>query len=106
MLLPVCDQTVIAALQRVLDQFESLTLGPGAPAAPGQPVSGGLDITTLPRPVGELASQIALPPPLPPAYDSNCPPRFLRLSVNAAPSSQVGCPGSTHVQCPGSQENI
>ncbi|KAK9850792.1 hypothetical protein WJX84_010745 [Apatococcus fuscideae] len=62
--------------QRVLDQFESLTLGPGAPAAPGQPASGGLDITTLPR-------------PLPPAYDCNCPPRFLRLSVNAAPSSQT-----------------
>lgn len=67
-------------VQRVAEQFESLTLGAGGP---GQPE--GVDLLALPRPAGPdldkaLAAQTM--------YDqANCTPENMRLTVNAIPNS-------------------
>jgi hypothetical protein len=71
-------------MQGILDAFESMTLGPGAP---GQ-VDPLMDPAYYPRPAGEDAETAGLPPA--PFQQGNCDPRFMRLTVNAIPSQQVG----------------
>ncbi|GLC34598.1 hypothetical protein PLESTB_001244000 [Pleodorina starrii] len=68
------------AAQRMVEQFESLTLGA---AGPGQPE--GVDPNSLPRPVGEqLARALA---PQPPGDPANCSPENMRMTINAIPVS-------------------
>lgn len=70
-------------VQGILDAFEAMTLGPGAP--------GQHDPTMYPayypRPTGEDAESAGQPPP--PFQQGNCDPRFMRLTVNAVPSQQA-----------------
>lgn len=71
-------------LQSVLDQFDSLTLGPGAPGQQQDPMQSP---AYYPRPTGEEAA--AARAPLPPAHPGNCDARFMRPTVNAVPNQQV-----------------
>eukprot|EP00198_Chlamydomonas_reinhardtii_P012637 XP_001701974.1 COP-II coat subunit [Chlamydomonas reinhardtii] len=66
--------------QRMMEQFESLTLGA---AGPGQPE--GVDPASLPRPVGEaLERALTAHSPGDPA---NCSPDNMRMTINAIPVS-------------------
>ena len=67
-----------------LDQFESLNI---MPAGPGQP---GLSPAQLPRPLGDEIENMVEAPPL--AHPSNCPARYMRVTVSAIPSQQVQSP--------------
>ena len=80
-------------MQGILDAFESMTLGPGAPGQ-ADPL---IDPAYYPRPTGEDAETAGLPPP--PFQQGNCDPRFMRLTVNAIPSQQV----SVGLHLPGTQ---
>ncbi|KXZ41961.1 hypothetical protein GPECTOR_234g547 [Gonium pectorale] len=66
--------------QRMVEQFESLTLGA---AGPGQPE--GVDPATLPRPVGEQLDRARCPHPL--SDPANCSQDNMRMTVNAIPIS-------------------
>lgn len=70
--------------QSVLDQFDSLTLGPSAPGQQQDPMQNP---AYYPRPTGEEAA--AARAPLPPAHPGNCDARFMRPTVNAIPAQQV-----------------
>ncbi|KAK9811733.1 hypothetical protein WJX72_009241 [[Myrmecia] bisecta] len=72
------------ATGRVLDHFESLTLGP---AAPGQSADVGVNPEYFPRPTGD-AQEAAVKAPEP-VHPGNAPSRFIRLTVNAVPNSQA-----------------
>ena len=74
------------AVQGILDAFEAMTLGPGAPGQ-HDPM---MDPAYYPRPTGENAETAGQPPP--PFQAGNCDPRFMRLTVNAVPSQQVHPP--------------
>ena len=69
--------------QGILDAFEAMTLGPGAP---GQQ-DPTMDPAYYPRPAGEDAEAAGQPPP--PFQPGNCDPRFMRLTCNAIPSQQA-----------------
>ncbi len=73
-------------MQGILDAFDAMTLGPGAP--------GQQDASTnpayYPRPTGEAAETAGQAPP--PFQPGNCDPRYMRLTCNAIPSQQA-CPG-------------
>lgn len=66
----------------VMDQFQTLTLGP---AGPGQTADIGVDPAGFPRPCGSDPGSGAAPPPLVDA--ANCDPQFMRLTCNAIPNS-------------------
>ena len=74
-----------AAAQRVLDQFEAMTLGP---SGPGQQHEVHADPAYYPRPTGAEAEAAGAPPAA--FLPGNCDPRFMRLTVNAIPVQQVG----------------
>jgi hypothetical protein len=80
---------MLVSHQGILDQFEMLTLGP---SAPGQQQDPTQDPAYYPRPTGEEAAAARAAPP--PFHPGNCSPRFMRLTVNAIPSQQVGAPES------------
>jgi protein transport protein SEC24 len=74
----------------VMDAFETLSLGPGAPGMPGVPAQGPpANAAAFPRPAGTPEQeQDAVGPPRP--YSScNCGPAFLRMTTQAAPNSQA-----------------
>lgn len=71
-------------LQSVLDQFDSLTLGPSGPGQQQDPMQSP---AYYPRPTGEEAAAARAPLPL--AHPGNCEPRFMRPTVNAVPAQQV-----------------
>lgn len=71
-------------VQSVLDQFDSLTLGPSAPGQQQDPMQSP---AYYPRPTGDEAA--AARAPLPPAHPGNCDARFMRPTVNAIASQQV-----------------
>ena len=71
--------------QPLLEEFDSLSVGP---TAPGQPP--GITSAALPRPVGENAAAALEAPPL--AHPRNCEARFMRVTVSAIPSQQVRSP--------------
>ena len=73
----------MSGAQGILDAFEAMTLGPGAP---GQQ-DPTMDPAYYPRPTGEDASTAGQPPP--PFQPGNCDPRFMRLTCNAIPSQQA-----------------
>ena len=71
------------ALQRALEPFESVALGP---TAPGTGQAMGMDLDSLPRPVGrEMEEALAASPP---PFPLNCPSRYMRLTVGAIPAQQ------------------
>ncbi|CAK0784355.1 hypothetical protein CVIRNUC_007559 [Coccomyxa viridis] len=70
------------ATSGILDAFEAMTLGPGAPGQ-HDPM---MDPAYYPRPTGENTEAAGQPPP--PFQAGNCDPRFMRLTVNAVPSQQ------------------
>ncbi len=74
-------------VQGILDAFDAMTLGPGAPGQHDQ----SMNPAYYPRPTGEAAETAGLAPP--PFQQGNCEPRFMRLTCNAIPSQQA-CPGS------------
>lgn len=74
-------------VQGILDAFEAMTLGPGAP---GQQ-DPTMDPAYYPRPTGEDAGVAGQPPP--PFQPGNCDPRFMRLTCNAIPSQQASSLG-------------
>ena len=78
--------------QGILDAFEAMTLGPGAP---GQH-DPTMDPAYYPRPTGEDAEAAGQPPP--PFQPGNCDPRFMRLTCNAIPSQQARLLPVTHPQ--------
>ena len=78
--------TELLSPQPLLEQFDSLSVGP---TAPGQPP--GITSALLPRPVGKDAAAALEPPPL--AHPRNCDARFMRVTVSAVPSQQVRSPG-------------
>lgn len=65
-----------------LDQYESLNI---MAAGPGQ---SGLSPAQLPRPLGDDIENLVEAPPL--AHPMNCPARYMRVTVSAIPSQQVG----------------
>lgn len=67
-----------------MDAFGALTL---APAAPGQPADSAIDPGTFPRPAGPYVQEANTPPT--PFHPANCPPEFLRMTVNAIPATQA-----------------
>ncbi len=81
------------AVQGILDAFEAMTLGPGAPGQ-HDPM---MDPAYYPRPTGENTEAAGQPPP--PFQAGNCDPRFMRLTVNAVPSQQVRPPASFRGGC-------
>ncbi|CAL8469171.1 g8712 [Coccomyxa elongata] len=73
-----------AVQSSVLDQFDSLTLGPSAPGQQQDPMQSP---AYYPRPTGDEAA--AARAPLPPAHPGNCNARFMRPTVNAIASQQA-----------------
>ena len=71
-------------MQRVLDQFEAMTLGP---SGPGQQHEVTADPAYYPRPTGAEAESAGAPPAA--FLPGNCDARFMRLTVNAIPVQQV-----------------
>ena len=70
--------------QSLAGQFEQLALGPGGPPAPGQPPEMATDPGQYPRPLRPGSGDA------PPPFDQHsCPPSFMRMTVNAIPSSQA-----------------
>lgn len=66
--------------QQLADQFETLAIGGIGPGAPE-----GIDLNSLPRPVGALQERaLAAPPPFDAA---SCSADNMRLTVNAIPNS-------------------
>ena len=66
-------------MQRMAEQFESLAIGQSGP--------DGIDLTQLPRVIGdEVAAEQALAPQ-PPCSPGNCSPDNMRLTVNCLPHS-------------------
>ena len=82
------------SLQRVLDAFEAMSLGP---SGPGQAADVTADPAYYPRPTGEEAAMAGAPPP--PFLPGNCDPRYMRLTVNAVPAQQVGGWWSQRLMC-------
>ncbi len=73
--------------QAALDSFETLSLGPSAPAAPGQLTDASATAAAFPRPAGPGAEEAVGPPP---AYAaSNCKPQYMRVTAQAVPNSQA-----------------
>ena len=69
------------ATRSALEAFESLTLAPAGPGAPGG------DPAYFPRPTGDAAAGAGDAPP--PPYPGNCDARFMRMTVNAIPAQQA-----------------
>lgn len=72
------------AAQRLADQFESLVIGAQG-SGPGQ--ADGMDITQLPRPIGDVAAMEKALEAQPPSAPGNCSPDNMRLTVNCLPNS-------------------
>ena len=70
-------------MQGILDAFDAMTLGPGAP---GQQ-DASTDPAYYPRPTGAAAETAGQAPP--PFQPGNCDPRYMRLTCNAIPSQQA-----------------
>ena len=71
-------------VQSLAGQFEQLALGPGGPPAPGQPPEMATDPSQYPRPLRPGSGDA------PPPFDQHsCRPSFMRMTVNAIPSSQA-----------------
>ncbi len=74
----------VTRVQSLAGQFEQLALGPGGPAAPGQPPEMATDPGQYPRPLRPGSGDA------PPPFDQHsCRPAFMRMTVNAIPSSQA-----------------
>ena len=71
-------------VQSLVGQLEQLALGPGGPPAPGQPPEMATDPGQYPRPLRPGSGDA--PPPFDP---HSCKPAFMRMTVNAIPSSQA-----------------
>ncbi|KAG7669812.1 hypothetical protein Ndes2437B_g05999 [Nannochloris sp. 'desiccata'] len=74
----------------VMDAFETLSLGPGAPGMPGVPAQGPpANAAAFPRPAGTPEQEADAVGPPRPYSSANCGPAFLRMTTQAAPNSQA-----------------
>jgi protein transport protein SEC24 len=74
----------------VMDAFETLSLGPGAPGMPGVPAAGPpANAAAFPRPAGTPEQEADAVGPPRPYSSANCGPAFLRMTTQAAPNSQA-----------------
>ena len=81
-----CEWSIlrVTRMQSLAGQFEQLALGPGGPPAPGQPPEMATDPGQYPRPLRPGSGDA------PPPFDQHsCRPAFMRMTVNAIPSSQA-----------------